>query len=278
MSIVKGLQNVGTVSRSCIKMMSTSASSGRLAGKVAIVTASTDGIGLAIARRLAQDGAKVMVSSRKQKNVDKAVADLRKENLDVDGIVCHVAKAEDRVSLVKTTAEKFGGIDILISNAGTNPSFGPILDTSEEAWDKIFDTNVKAAFFLTKEAVPYIEKRGGGSVVFVSSVAGYAPFELLGAYSVSKTALVGLVKGVAPQLARMNIRANGLAPGIIKTGFSKALYTNPMLSDKMKDLMPIGRFGEPDDCAGAVSFLVSDDAKYVVGETMLVTGGYPARL
>jgi len=258
--------------------MSSAPTPGRLAGKVAVVTASTQGIGYAVARRLAQDGAKVMVSSRKEKNVEKAVSELQKENLVVEGVVCHVGKAADRISLLQKAAQKFGGIDILVNNAAINPAFGPILDISEEAWDKIFEVNVKSAFFLTKEAVPYMEKRGGGAVVFVSSLTGYVPFELLGAYSVSKTAIVGLVKAIAPQLARLNIRANGIAPGIIKTHFSEALYTNDTVSEKLLESIPIGRFGESEDCAGAVSFLVSDDSKYVVGETMLITGGFPARL
>ncbi|ELU01922.1 hypothetical protein CAPTEDRAFT_112072 [Capitella teleta] len=202
----------------------------RLEGKVAIVTASTDGIGFSIARRLGHEGAKVMVSSRKQKNVDSAVMQLKKEKLDVTGMVCHVGKADDRSKLISETAEKYGGIDIIVSNAAANPHLGQILDINEAQWDKIFDINVKSAFFLVKEAIPHMEKRGGGSVVFVSSIGGYNPFELIAPYSVSKTALFGLVKGLVPQLSSMNIRVNAIAPGIIKTSFSSAV--------KIQNLMP----------------------------------------
>merc|ERR1712004_409981 len=125
-------------------MYSTAHSSGKLSGKVAIVTASTDGIGYAIARRLAQDGAKVVVSSRRRKNVERAVEQLKGENLDVHGLVCHVGKAEDRQKLVDETVSAYGGIDMLINNAGMNAAFGPVLDTAEDKWDKIMDTNVKA--------------------------------------------------------------------------------------------------------------------------------------
>ncbi|WAR12063.1 DHRS4-like protein [Mya arenaria] len=209
------------------RMASTSSIQGKLSGKVAIVTASTEGIGLAIARRLGQDGASVMVSSRKQDNVSRTVEQLKSENLQVEGMVCHVGKAEDRTSLIQQTVSKFGGLDFV---------------TPESAWDKIFETNVKATFFLIKEAVPHMEKRGGGSV-------------FLGPYSVSKTALIGMTKALVPQLSTMNIRVNCVAPGIIKT-----------------------KIGEPSEISGLVSFLCSDDASYITGETTLATGGIPGRL
>ncbi|XP_045192648.2 dehydrogenase/reductase SDR family member 4-like [Mercenaria mercenaria] len=261
-----------------VKMSSTLASNRKLDGKVAIVTASTEGIGLAIARRLGQDGAKVMVSSRKQVNVDKTVSQLKSENLDVSAVVCHVAKPEDRSKLIEQTLSQFGGIDILVSNAAANPTFGPILDTEESAWDKIFETNVKASFFLCKEIVPHMEKRGGGSVVFVSSFAGYTPMEFLGPYSVSKTALIGLTKALVPQLSTMNIRVNCVAPGVIQTKFSEQLWKNPAVKDMMLQLIPMKRIGETPEVAGLVSFLSSDDASYITGETTLVTGGIPGRL
>ncbi|KAL5020970.1 hypothetical protein ScPMuIL_000125 [Solemya velum] len=261
-------------------MTSTVAKGTKLAGKVAIVTASTDGIGLAIAKRLGQDGAKVMISSRKKEHVEGTVENLRKQNLDVAGTICHVGKSKDRESLVQETLKTFGGIDILVSNAAANPVFGPILDTSEEAWDKIFDVNIKSAFLLCKEVVPHMEARGSGAIVFVSSFVGYAPSELMGPYSVSKTALIGLTKAMSPQLAGMNIRVNCLAPGLIKTKFSEMLWKNPNTGFQQDFLNSIAmkRFGEPEECSGTVSFLVSDDASYITGETILVTGGIPARL
>lgn len=250
---------------------------GKLTGKVAIVTASSDGIGLAIAERLAKDGASVMISSRKQQNVDKAVNAMKAKGLSVSGIVCHAANKEHRTKMIEKTVQEFGGIDMLVSNAAVNPVFGPILDVNEDAWDKIFDVNVKSAFFLVKEVVPYMEKRGGGSIVLVSSQGGYTPSEFMGPYSVSKTALLGLTKALVPQLSRMNIRVNCIAPGIIKTRFSETLWKN-QLSQEIMDKIPLRRFGESEDCAGIVSFLLSNDASYITGETIVISGGASGRL
>jgi dehydrogenase/reductase SDR family member 4 len=196
----------------------------RLEGKICVVTASSDGIGFAIAKRLGSEGAKVVVSSRKQANVDEAVNKLQKQGIvDVLGVTCHVAKGSDRKKLFEETVKKFGGIDILVSNAAVNPAVGSVLDASEEVWDKIFDVNVKSAYLLAKEVKPFIVQRGGGSVVFISSIGGYQPFDLLGAYSVSKTALFGLTKAAALDLVKDNIRVNCVAPGVIETRFSSAV-------------------------------------------------------
>ncbi|KAK0041457.1 dehydrogenase/reductase SDR family member 4 [Biomphalaria pfeifferi] len=255
-----------------------SSSLAKLAGKVAVVTASTEGIGFAIARRLAQDGAKVMISSRKQQNVDKALKQLKKENLNVEGLVCHVAKQEDRLKLLQETTSKFGGVDILVSNAAVSTHFGPTLNTTEESFDKMFEINVKSTFMLCKEFVPEIEKRGSGSIIVVSSIAGYSPFEFIGAYSITKTALLGLVKTLSPELARMNIRINGIAPGIIDTKFSQALTSSNDAVEYSKAKIPLGRFGEPDECSGIVSFLASDDSSYMTGENIVIAGGAQSRL
>uniref|UniRef100_A0A224YMZ1 Dehydrogenase/reductase SDR family member 4 n=1 Tax=Rhipicephalus zambeziensis TaxID=60191 RepID=A0A224YMZ1_9ACAR len=258
--------------------MSTASSAKKLAGKVAIVTASTEGIGYAIAERLAQDGAKVVVSSRKEDKVNQATSRLTAQGLDVIGAPCHVGKAEDRAKLIKLVIDKLGGIDILVSNAGMNPVMAPVLDTPEAAWDKIFDINVKSAFLLTKEIVPHLEKRGGGSIVYVSSIAAYQSFPLLGAYSVSKTALLGLTRAVAEQVAPLNIRVNCIAPGIIKTKFSEALWKEPSIEAAILPQVPQKRLGTPEDCAGVVSFLVSDDARYITGENVPVAGGFFCKL
>ncbi|CAG05752.1 unnamed protein product [Tetraodon nigroviridis] len=193
-----------------------------LTGKVAIVTASTDGIGLAAAQALGSRGAHVVVSSRRQANVDKAVALLRSQDIQVTGTTCNVGKGEDREKLIQTALDRCGGIDILVSNAAVNPFFGNTLDSTEEVWDKILSVNVKSAFLLTKLVVPHMEKRGGGNIIFVSSVGAYQPMQGLGPYCVSKTALLGLTKVLAPELAQSNIRVNCVAPGVIKTRFSAA--------------------------------------------------------
>ncbi|GAV03026.1 hypothetical protein RvY_13515 [Ramazzottius varieornatus] len=250
-----------------------------LSGKVAVITASTEGIGLATARRLGLDGAKVVVSSRRQENVKKAVSLLESENIEVMGTICHVSKEADRGRLVEETVKCFGGIDIFVSNAAVNPAVGPLLDTSEEVWNRIFETNVKATFLLCKLVVPEIEKRGKGSVIIISSVGAYYPMQMIGAYCVSKTALLGLTKVMASELAEKNIRVNGVAPGIIKTKFSEFLWKDEgPISKAAKDIIPMRRFGETDEIAGAVSFLASDASSYMTGETLLLTGGMPVHL
>jgi len=250
----------------------------RFSGKVAIVTGSTQGIGYSIARRLGLDGARVLISSRKQSNVDEAVKKLRSEKLDVEGIVCHVGKASDRESLVSTALQKFGQIDILVNNAGMNPHFGSMLDVSESQWDKIFDINVKAGFLLSKLVVPHMEKQGGGNIVFNSSIAGFVPFQGIAAYSVSKTAVLGLVKALAITCGSMNIRVNGIAPGIVQTEFSKSLWEEEEARKFQEGNIPLGRMAKADDCAGTVSFLCSEDANYITGEVVMITGGINARL
>lgn len=213
----------------------------RLTGRTAIVTASTDGIGFAIAQRLAQEGAKVIVSSRKEKNVNEAVKSLAGEGLDVKGIICHVGKSEDRKRLFDE-ASKWGGLDILISNAAVNPEVGGVLSCSESSWDKIFDINVKSAYLLAKEALPLLKESKVGRIIFISSIAGFQPLDLLGAYSVSKTALLGLTKAAAVELAPYNITVNCIAPGIIKTKFSKALTSQEHVQQDILSKIPLNRF------------------------------------
>ncbi|XP_068724263.1 dehydrogenase/reductase SDR family member 4-like isoform X1 [Montipora capricornis] len=263
-----------------VRLRSTVASNRSLDGKVAVVTASTEGIGLAIAKQLARDGAKVMISSREKENVTKAVSEVEKEEqgCSVKGVVCHVANPEHRKNLIEQTLHHFGGIDILVSNAAVNPVFGPLIQTPEDAWDKIFDVNLKSAFMLAKDTIPLMEKRRGGSVIFISSIAAFKPFRGLGAYGVSKTALVGLTKVLADECGHMGVRVNCVAPGIIKTKFSEALWSNGSLSDHLLKMTPLGRLGVSSDISGAVSFLSSDQASYITGETLVVSGGLHSRL
>ncbi|KAM6959606.1 dehydrogenase/reductase SDR family member 4 [Tautogolabrus adspersus] len=255
-----------------------SMSQSSLAGKIAIVTASTDGIGLAAAQALGKRGAHVVVSSRRQANVDKAVTLLQSQSIQVTGTTCNVGKEEDREKLVQLTLDQCGGIDILVSNAAVNPFFGNIMDTSEAVWDKIMAVNVKSAFLMAKLVVPHMAQRGGGNVVFVSSVAGYQPMPGLGAYSVSKTALLGLTRALAPELAQENIRVNCVAPGVIKTRFSSSLWKNEDIMDGFKQTMSIKRVGEPEEIGGVIAFLCTDEASYITGETITATGGIGCRL
>ncbi|KAI5280420.1 Dehydrogenase/Reductase Sdr Family Member 2 [Manis pentadactyla] len=238
---------------------------GILANRVAVVTGSTDGIGFAIARRLAEDGAHVVVSSRKQQNVDRAVATLQGEGLSVVGTVCHVGKAEDRKRLVATALEHSSGVDFLVCNAGVNPLVGSILGASEQVWDKILDVNVKAPALLLRQLLPHMEKRGSsswvrvtvqalrrsllglaatrrGAVILVSSISAYMPLVELGAYNVSKTAVLGLTRSLALELAPKDIRVNCLVPGLIKTDFSRMLHENETFWNSLKQIQKLQRF------------------------------------
>uniref|UniRef100_A0A3Q0RDW9 Dehydrogenase/reductase (SDR family) member 4 n=1 Tax=Amphilophus citrinellus TaxID=61819 RepID=A0A3Q0RDW9_AMPCI len=234
-----------------------SMSQSSLAGKVAIITASTDGIGLAAAQALGKRGAHVVVSSRRQANVDQAVALLQSQKIQVTGTTCNVGKGEDREKLVRTTLGQYGGIDILVSNAAVNPFFGNIMDSTEEVWDKV---HIKPANPTLHVASPP------------------RSLQALGPYSVSKTALLGLTQALTPELAQSNIRVNCVAPGIIRTRFSSALWQNEGIVEEFKKQLSIKRIGEPEEVGGVIAFLCSEEASYITGETITVTGGMACRL
>lgn len=247
-----------------------------LADRVAIITASTKGIGYAIARQLGLDGASVIVSSRKEENVLNAVKNLKMEGIECSGCVAHVANSDDRTKLLNFTLERYGKLDILVSNAAINPHYGDLMTVEDSQWEKLLSVNVRSAFLLSQMAVPHLEKSGNGNIVFVSSVAGYSPIDGIGAYSVMKSALLGINRTMSQSLANRNIRVNAIAPGIIRTDFSDKIRED--MKSNLDAIIPIGRFGEAEECAGAVSFLVSDGASYITGETIGVNGGMHARI
>lgn len=184
-----------------------------------------------------------------------------------------------RTRLLEKTLEHFGKVNILVSNVAINTHTGPVLECSEHNWDRIFETNVKAMWQLSKEVYPYLKQVQDGNIVLVSSIAGYQPLtSLIGAYSVSKTTLFGLTKVLSQELAREGIRVNCVAPGIVQTKFSKVLYESPDAMKTALEMIPMGRLAIPEDISGVVTFLVSDDAKYITGETICVTGGMTSRL
>ncbi|XP_032260432.1 dehydrogenase/reductase SDR family member 2, mitochondrial-like [Phoca vitulina] len=246
-----------------------------LAEKVAVITGSTKGIGFATAGHLAQDGAHVVISSRKQQYVDRAMAALQVEGLSVSGTVCHVGKAEDWERLVAMALEHCGGVNFLVCMAGVNPLVGSTLGASEQVWDKILDVNVKFPALLLSQLLPHIENRGTGAVVLVSSMVACVPIPKLGVYNTSKTALLGLCKSLAVELAPKGIRVNRLVPGIIKTDFIQVEKTLPYLLPDFNDINGLQWFGEPKECARIVSFLCSLDASYITAENIVVAGFSP---
>ncbi|CAN4126930.1 unnamed protein product [Withania somnifera] len=247
----------------------------RFEGKVAIVTASTQGIGFSIAERLGFEGASVVISSRKQKNVDEAVQKLRDRGIEVFGVVCHVSSAQQRKNLVEKAIQKYGKLDVIVSNAAVNPTVDAILGTKEPALDKLWDINVKAAILLLQDASPYLQK--GSSVVIISSIAAYNPPASLGMYGITKTALLGLTKALAAEMAP-NTRVNGVAPGFVPTHFASFITENANMRKELEAKTLLNRLGTTQDMAAAVAYLASDDAAYVTGETLVVAGGMHSRL
>ncbi|XP_027362402.1 tropinone reductase-like 3 [Abrus precatorius] len=247
----------------------------RLEGKVAIVTASTQGIGFGIAERLGLEGASVVISSRKQQNVDVAAEKLRAKGIEVLAVVCHVSNAQQRKNLIDKTVQKYGKIDVVVSNAAANPSTEAILQTQETVLDKLWEINVKASILLLKDAAPHLQK--DSSVIIISSITGYNPQAPLAMYAVTKTALFGLTKALAAEMAP-NTRVNCVAPGFVPTNFAAFLTTDDALRQEIEGKTLLGRLGTTEDMAAAAAFLASDDASYITGETIVVSGGVPSRL
>ncbi|PON91324.1 Short-chain dehydrogenase/reductase [Trema orientale] len=247
----------------------------RFDGKVAIVTASTQGIGFSIAERLGLEGASVVLSSRKQKNVDEAVEKLKGKGIEVFGVVCHVSNAQQRKNLIDKTLQKYGKIDVVVSNAAANPSVDSILVTQESVLDKLWEINVKASILILQDAAPHLTK--GSSVVLISSIAGYHPQAAMAMYGVTKTALLGLTKALATEMAP-NTRVNGVAPGFVPTHFADFITKDAAIRKQLEEKTLLNRLGTTEDMAAATAFLASDDASYITGETVVVAGGMPSRL
>lgn len=245
-----------------------------LTGKVAIVTGSSKGIGLSIAKGLAENGAKVVISSRKQDAVDLVAEEFTKAGLEAVGIACHIGDSSQREALVAKTIEKYGSIDILVNNAAINPYYGPLEASDEEVFNKIMDVNVKAPWLLSNLVQPYMKANKGGSIINISSVEGIHPGFQLGLYSVTKSALIMLTKNQAKEWGVYGIRSNVVCPGLIKTKFSQGLWSNEHLVSSYNEKVPLKRMAEPDEMAGVVLLLASDAGSYITGGVYAADGGY----
>lgn len=246
----------------------------RLDGKVAIVTGATRGIGLAIATTLARAGARVVVSSRRAEQVEAVAKMLTDEGHTVVGIPAHMGRAADAHELAARTVQHFDGIDIIVNNAATSPVFGPLQQSSDEAFEKIFGVNVKGPLELCRTAHTVMASRGGGAIVNIASIGGVSPEAGLGLYSVSKAALISLTKVMAQEWGADGIRANVICPGLIKTKFSQVLWQDKEISNQVLGHQPIRRIGMPEDVSGLALFLASDAASYCTGGVYMVDGGY----
>lgn len=245
-----------------------------LEGKVAIVTGSSKGIGKAIAKGLAENGAQVVISSRDQIACDEVVLEFEKEGLKAISIACHIGKEAQRKHLVEATIAAFGRIDILVNNAAINPVFGPIETVDPVIFDKIMEVNVKAPWSLSNLVLPHLQVNKKGSIINIASVEALTPGFGLGIYSTSKAAIVMLSKNQAKEWGAHGIRVNSICPGLIKTKFSAALWQNEQIMSKIEKTLPSGRMGQPEEMVGLACLLASDAGAYMTGGVYTADGGY----
>jgi NAD(P)-dependent dehydrogenase (short-subunit alcohol dehydrogenase family) len=244
-----------------------------LTGRVAIVTGASRGIGQAVAQKLAAAGAQVALASRKQESLDKVVAQIQGQGGEAIAIAAHTGETEAVRALVAQVVERWGGVDILVNNAATNPHFGPLLTADEGQWQKILDVNVVGYFRMAQAVVPEMHKRGKGKIINMASVAGVRPMPGMGVYSVSKAAVIMLTQTLAQELGPSNIQVNAIAPGVIKTRFSSVLWQTESIAQGIQASTPLGRFGEVDDLTGAALYLASSASDYMTGAVLVIDGG-----
>ncbi len=245
-----------------------------LSGKVAIVTGASRGIGESMARGLAEFGAKVVIASRKQEDVDLVAASMINKGMNVLPIECHVGNEDHLQNLVNKTIEKYGGVDILINNAATNPVYAPIDEMSSELFDKMMNINVKAAFTLSNLCLKSMKERGGGSIIHISSVEGTKPSPGLSLYSINKAALIMLSKSQAKEWGVYKVRSNVICPGLVKTKFSSALWSNKEILNHWNENIPLNRMADPEEMVGLALFLASNASSYCTGASFTADGGY----
>jgi NAD(P)-dependent dehydrogenase (short-subunit alcohol dehydrogenase family) len=244
-----------------------------LEGRVALVTGASRGIGSAIAGALAEQGAHVVLSSRKQVDLDAEAARINAVHAgQATAIAAHSGRPEELQRLVEEVMRRFSRIDILVNNAATNPYFGPVMNAELAAWDKTFEVNLRGVFVLTKLVYDASMEKNGGAVINVASVGGLRPGIGLGVYNITKAGVIMLTRQLAKEIGG-KVRVNAVAPGVIKTRFAEALWGNDVILERVLAANPMGRIGVPDEVAGAVVFLASDAASYINGQVIVIDGG-----
>jgi len=242
---------------------------------VAIVTGGGKGIGRAIALGLARAGARVVVASRTQAELEAVAGEIRQGDGEALPVVTDLTVSEQIENLVETTVARFGRIDILVNNAARS-FLRPLLELREDGWDKVFDTNVKAVFLLSRAVARHMIQQGGGRIINITTVGAERGGRNMAAYHASKAALKMLTLCMAAEWAQYNINVNAVGPGVTRTDFSRPLWGNPDLAERIVSTIPKGRIAEPEDIVGAVLFLASDAASYITGQTIYVDGGFLA--
>jgi NAD(P)-dependent dehydrogenase (short-subunit alcohol dehydrogenase family) len=242
--------------------------------KVIVITGASRGIGEAIARMAIGQGAKVVLASRKQADLDKVAAELGPAAI---AVACHTGKPEDVEAMFAKAIETFGRVDGCVNNAATNPYFGPLLDTPDAALDKTFEVNVRGYLYVARAFVKHARSRAkgdqGGSIVNIASVAGLRAAPMQGIYGATKAAVISMTQTLAFELGSSNIRVNAIAPGLIETKFASALISNPMIHAQVVNRTPLARHGQPVEIAGAAIYLLSDAASFTTGTVLVVDGG-----
>lgn len=247
-----------------------------LTNKVALITGASRGIGEAIAWAYVQAGANVVLSSRKIENIGPVTDSINQKFPGrAVGIPAHAGDREQTQMLVDQAVKHFGRLDIAVNNAATNPHFGPLLTSEPSHWDKIMEVNVKGYFWLCQAAARQMQEQGqGGKLINVASIAGLAPGAMMGIYSISKAAVIMMTRSLAVELGADNIQVNALAPGFIKTKFSRALWDNPAIHDGLVGRTPAGRMAEPEELTGIALYLASPASNFTTGSVFTIDGGY----
>jgi NAD(P)-dependent dehydrogenase (short-subunit alcohol dehydrogenase family) len=245
----------------------------RLDDKVALITGSSRGIGFAIAQSMAEQGAKVVISSRKADACEVAAATIRARGGTAAVIPCNVSRRDEVEALVERTRQAFGRIDIFVGNAAANPAYGPLGKLTDEAFDKIIGTNVKSNLWLCNLTIPEMAERGGGAVIIVSSTGGLRGTAVIGAYGISKAADFALVRNLAVEWGPHNVRVNCIAPGLVKTEFARALWDNPQALARRTERTPLRRIGSPEEIGPIAAFLAAPAASFITGQIIVADGG-----
>ena len=244
-----------------------------LTGKIALVTGASRGIGEAIAVLLAEQGAHVIVSSRKLDGCQQVADQITANGGSAEALACHVGSMEQIEEAFAVIKSKYGRLDILVNNAATNPYFGHILDTDLGAYSKTVDVNIRGYFFMSVQAGKLMRDNGGGSIVNTASINALQPGPMQGIYSITKAAVVNMTKAFAKECGGLGIRVNAQLPGLTKTQFAGALFSNQDIYQTAISTIPLKRHAEPHEMAGTVLYLVSDASSYTNGECIVVDGG-----